>query len=100
MRRIWGSPRVGRRLRSYRRLDRRKLDPLGTLAADGMAYFTRARVVCRKVVERDRQTDRECAFGRNSRMPSRAIIGADADTMHLKLRLLSICSSACKDDDR
>jgi hypothetical protein len=33
-------------------------------------------------------------------VPARAIIGADADTMHLKLGLLSLCCSARKDDDR
>src|SRR4029453_13566803 len=98
--RLWYRRKISGCRCSYWYFNSHKLDPLGTLAADGMAYFTRARVVCRKVVEGDRQTDRECAFGRNSRMPSRAIIGADADTMHLKLRLLSICSSACKDDDR
>jgi hypothetical protein len=51
MRKTWYRRKISGCRRSYWYFNGHKHDPLGTLAADGMAYFTRARVVGRNAIE-------------------------------------------------
>src|SRR5205814_9989258 len=64
---------------------------------DDMAHFVFARIAGREIIEGNWQEDRERALGRNSRIPSRAIVHVNADTMHFKFRF---CSRGCRGYER